>query len=63
MKLYVGVTAGLIAGLLQAPALDSLGAPLDSLGVILGVDRIPDMARTATNVTGILTAAVIMDRS
>jgi Na+/H+-dicarboxylate symporter len=30
--------------------------------VLLGIDRIPDMARTATNVAGILTAAVVMDR-
>ncbi len=32
------------------------------LAVLLGVDRIPDMARTATNVTGTLTATVMMDR-
>ena len=55
-----GIPAGGVVSL--APALDSVGVPLDSLGVLLGVDRIPDMARTTTNVAGILAAAVIMDR-
>ena len=45
-----------------APALGTVGIPLDGLAVLLGVDRIPDMARTATNVTGTLTATVLVDR-
>jgi len=45
-----------------APALGTIGIPLDGMAVLLGVDRIPDMARTATNVTGTLTAAVVVDR-
>ncbi len=45
-----------------APALGTVGVPLDGLGVLLGVDRIPDMFRTATNVTGTMTAASILDR-
>ncbi len=45
-----------------APAIGTIGIPLDGLAVLLGVDRIPDMARTATNVTGTLTATVVMDR-
>ncbi len=45
-----------------APALSHVGVPLDGLGVLLGVDRIPDMFRTATNVTGTITAAVVLDR-
>ena len=45
-----------------APALGTIGIPLDGLAVLLGIDRIPDMARTATNVTGTLTATVVMDR-
>ncbi len=45
-----------------APALGTIGIPLDGIAVLLGVDRIPDMARTATNVTGTLTAAVVVDR-
>jgi Na+/H+-dicarboxylate symporter len=55
-----GIPAGGVVSL--APALDSVSVPLDGLGVLLGVDRIPDMARTATNVAGILAAAVVMDR-
>jgi Na+/H+-dicarboxylate symporter len=43
-----------------APALSHVGVPLDGLGVLLGVDRIPDMLRTATNATGTITAAVIL---
>ena len=45
-----------------APVLSSLGIPLSSLGLLLGVDRIPDMARTATQVTGHLAAACVVDR-
>jgi Na+/H+-dicarboxylate symporter len=37
-----------------------VGVPLDGLGVLLGVDRIPDMLRTATNATGTIAAAVIL---
>jgi Na+/H+-dicarboxylate symporter len=54
-----GVPAGGVVSL--APALGTVGIPLDGLGVLLGVDRIPDMARTATNVTGILAAAVVVN--
>ena len=55
-----GIPAGGVFSL--APALGSVGVPLDGLGILLGVDRIPDMARTTTNVAGILAAAVVMDR-
>jgi DAACS family dicarboxylate/amino acid:cation (Na+ or H+) symporter len=55
-----GVPAGGVVSL--APALGAVGVPLDGLGILLGVDRIPDMARTATNVTGILTAAVVAQK-
>jgi Na+/H+-dicarboxylate symporter len=44
-----------------APALIQVGVPLDGLGVLLGVDRIPDMLRTATNVTGTITAAAVLE--
>jgi Na+/H+-dicarboxylate symporter len=44
-----------------APALSHVGVPLDGLGVLLGVDRIPDMLRTATNATGTIAAAVILE--
>ncbi len=46
-----------------APALGTIGIPLDGLGILLGVDRIPDMFRTAVNVTGHMTACVVMDAS
>lgn len=43
------------------PALDTVGIPLDGLAILLGVDRIPDMFRSATNVTGQVAAAVVVD--
>ncbi len=46
----------------MVPALGTLGIPIDGLAVLLGVDRVPDMARTATNVTGTLVATVVVDR-
>jgi Na+/H+-dicarboxylate symporter len=55
-----GIPSGGVVGM--APALGSVGIPLDGLGVLLGVDRIPDMARTALNVEGILVAAAVIDR-
>lgn len=45
-----------------APAMDAVGIPAAGLAVLLGVDRIPDMARTATNVTGTLAATLVVDR-
>lgn len=45
-----------------APALGAVGVPLDGLALLFGVDRIPDMARTATNVTGHITVAIVADR-
>jgi Na+/H+-dicarboxylate symporter len=46
----------------MAPAMSTVGIPLDGLAVLLSVDRIPDMARTAANVTGTMTATVLVDR-
>lgn len=42
--------------------LNSVGIPPSGIALIIGVDRILDMSRTAVNVTGDLTAAVVMDR-
>ena len=44
-----------------APALDTVGVPLAGLAVLLGIDRIPDMFRSGTNVFGHMTAAVVVD--
>ena len=56
-----GVPSGSVLTL--APALGTVGIPLDGMAVLLGVDRIPDMFRTATNVTGTMTAAAMLDRT
>ena len=45
-----------------APAMVTAGIPLDGMAVLFGVDRIPDAARTATNVTGTLAATVVVDQ-
>lgn len=42
--------------------LHSLGVPASGIALIIGVDRILDMCRTAVNVTGDLTACTVMDR-
>jgi Na+/H+-dicarboxylate symporter len=43
-----------------AMVLEQLGLPLEGIALILGVDRVLDMLRTATNVTGDASAAVIV---
>lgn len=45
-----------------ATILTGIGVPAEGLALIIGVDRILDMCRTAVNVTGDLTASVIMNR-
>jgi len=42
------------------PAFQSLGLPIGGLSILLGLDRISDMFRTMTNVTGHLTTAVVV---
>lgn len=44
-----------------APALDTVGIPLAGLSILLGIDRIPDMFRTTTNLLGQITTAVVVD--
>ena len=44
-----------------APILEVAGVPLGGLGLLLGIDRIPDMFRTATNMTGHVAAAVTVE--
>ncbi|MGI9199653.1 MAG: dicarboxylate/amino acid:cation symporter [Woeseiaceae bacterium] len=45
-----------------APALDAVGVPVSGLAIMLGIDRIPDMMRTATNILAQVSAAVFVDR-
>ena len=45
----------------MAPALDAVGVPLSALGLMLGIDRVPDMFRSATNVVGHMAAATTVD--
>ena len=45
-----------------ATILQSVGVPASGIALIIGVDRILDMSRTAINVTGDLAACVVMDR-
>ena len=46
----------------MAPALDAIGVPVAGLAILLGIDRIPDMLRTGTNVLGQVSAAVLVDK-
>ncbi|MEC9015685.1 MAG: cation:dicarboxylase symporter family transporter, partial [Gemmatimonadota bacterium] len=45
-----------------APALDAVGIPLSGLAILLGIDRIPDMFRSTTNLLGQVTAATLVDQ-
>jgi len=57
-------TAGVPAGSLPVVAmvLGMVGVPPEGIGLILGVDRLLDMCRTALNVTGDLVVAVVVSR-
>jgi DAACS family dicarboxylate/amino acid:cation (Na+ or H+) symporter len=57
-------TAGVPAGSLPVVALicAMVGVPPESIGIILGVDRLLDMCRTTLNVTGDLVLATIVSR-
>lgn len=45
-----------------AMVLETVGIPASGIALIMGVDRILDMSRTAINVTGDLVACVLMDK-
>jgi len=55
-----GVPGGSI--IVMVPVLSAAGIPIEGIGILLGVDTIPDMFRTTTNVTGHLSASVILAR-
>jgi proton glutamate symport protein len=42
------------------PAFTATGLPIQGLSILIGLDRIPDMFRTMTNVTGHLTGATVI---
>jgi len=48
--------------IILASVLQNVGIPVDGLIIIIGIDRILGMFRTAVNVTGDLTACVIFDK-
>jgi Na+/H+-dicarboxylate symporter len=53
-----GIPGGSI--LIMAPVLLAVGLPAEGVGILLGVDTIPDMFRTTANVTGTMAAAVVL---
>ncbi len=53
-----GVPGGSIV--IMVPVLLAVGLPPEAAGILLGVDTIPDMFRTTTNVTGTMSAATIL---
>jgi proton glutamate symport protein len=55
-----GVPGGSI--LIMVPVLLAVGAPPEGIGILLGVDTIPDMFRTTANVTGTMTAATVLSK-
>jgi proton glutamate symport protein len=46
----------------MAPALDAVGIPVAGLALMLGIDRIPDMMRSAINVLSQISAATLVER-
>jgi len=56
-----GIPGGSIV--IMAPVLQAAGLPIEGIGILLGVDTIPDMFRTTINVTGHLAVATaVVDR-
>jgi Na+/H+-dicarboxylate symporter len=71
MLLIIVMTVGASVGssatpgvgmVILASVLTSVGIPASGIALIIGVDRILDMSRTAINVTGDLTACLVMDK-
>jgi Na+/H+-dicarboxylate symporter len=55
-----GIPGGTI--IVMIPVLQAAGIPISGIGLLLGIDTIPDMVRTATNVTGHMAAATIVGK-
>ncbi len=45
-----------------ATILSTVGVPIEGIAIIIGVDRLLDMCRTTINVTGDITAAVVLEK-
>ena len=45
-----------------APALDAVGIPIGGIAIMLGIDRIPDMMRSAVNILAQISVASLVDR-
>ena len=45
-----------------APALDAVGIPIAGLAILLGIDRIPDMMRSAVNLVSQISTAALVER-
>ena len=56
-----GIPAGAV--IVMAPVLQSAGVPVEGIGILVGVDTIPDMFRTMANVTGWVGGGAILSRS
>ena len=58
-------TAGVpgAGALMLSLVLQSIGLPLEGMGLILGVDRLVDMGRTTINVTGDSVCTVLIAKS
>jgi Na+/H+-dicarboxylate symporter len=53
-----GVPAGSI--IIMVPILLSVGLPVEGIAILIGVDTLPDMFRTTTNVTGTMAVAAAL---
>jgi Na+/H+-dicarboxylate symporter len=60
----VGAAGVPAAGIITlAMVLKQIGIPLEGIALILGVDRLPDMFRTTTNIIGDMTCSVVIKAS
>ena len=57
-------TPGIPSGgfLVQAPLYATIGLPVEGMGILIAIDLIPDVFKTASNVTGYATAAALVNR-
>jgi len=60
----IGAAGVPAAGIITlALVLKQIGIPLEGIAFIIGVDRLPDMFRTMTNITGDMTCSVVIKAS